>query len=293
MRKSAGFDQWTLKAAACFATAFFLAVCPASGRPVVLELFIANSGCSNCRFSIEAVQQLREEFSKDELHVLVHPILASDALTESERRVRFLNANARPTAAQLPLAVFDGFQRIPGASGGIFHSYSEVIRARQAQANEGALEAWMDVSGGGVIASATYVGSVTPTPGSFQLHLAITQERSSDQMPIVRYFETLTPEHHQQVERNLSFVFDEPSLDVYLILQDEILQDEKSKKILVSIRATPQASISVDLNNDGRLDARDAFFFALLWAKRDPKADINVDGLINGLDILNLIGPRP
>ena len=278
----------TLKAAACIAAAFFLTVGPAGGRPVVLELFIANSGCSNCRFSIEAVQQLRQEFSKDELHVLAHPILAPDALTESERRVRFPNANARPTAAQLPLAVYDGLERTLGAKSGIFSTYRDNILARQLQANEGALEAWMDVSAGQVITSATYVGSVTPTPSRFELHLAITQERPSDQMPIVRYFETLTPEHHQQIERTLSFDFDEPALDVYLILQDR-----ESKEILASLRAAPQADISVDLNNDGRLDARDAFFFALLWAKRDPKADINVDGLINALDILQLIGPRP
>ena len=279
---------WILKAAACFAAAFFLAAQPGYSRPVVIELFIANSGCSNCRYAIDAVNQLRTEFSKDELHVLAHPILAADSLRESEQRVRFLNAGVRPTASQLPLAVFDGFQRTPGASVGIYPSYSKTIHARQSQPNEGALEAWMDVSGESVITSATYVGSVTPTPDDYELHFAITQQRDSDDLPIVRYFETLTPEYHQQIDRALEFDFSEPGLDVYLILQDK-----ETRVILVSLRATPQADISVDLNDDGRLDARDAFFFALLWAKRDTRADINVDGDINALDIIGFLGPRP
>ncbi|MBZ0258411.1 hypothetical protein K8I31_20255, partial [bacterium] len=101
MRKLDGSMNWIFKAAACFATAFFLVALPGYSRPVVIELFIANSGCSNCRYAIDAVNQLRAEFSKDELHVLVHPILAADSLKESERRVRFLNANVRPTASQL------------------------------------------------------------------------------------------------------------------------------------------------------------------------------------------------
>ncbi|MBZ0258750.1 hypothetical protein K8I31_21980, partial [bacterium] len=170
----------------------------------------------------------------------------------------------------------------------IYNAYRNNIINRQSKPNEGALEAWMDVSGESVITSATYVGSVTPTPDDYELHFAITQQRDSDDLPIVRYFETLTPEYHQQIDRALAFDFSEPGLDVYLILQDK-----ESREILVSLRATPQADISVDLNGDGRLDARDAFFFALLWAKRDSRADINVDGVFNALDIIGFLGPRP
>ncbi len=280
--------MFILKAAACLAAAFLLPPSPAQARPVVLELFIADSGCTNCRFAIEAVQILRETYSKDQLHILVHPIRGAGSLTESERRVRFLNANLRPTAAELPLAVYDGFERTLGAQQGIFSAYSNNIADRSVQDNKGSLDAWMDVSAGRVITSATYVGSVTPTPNRFQLHLAVTEERPGDQMPIVRIFETLAPQHHQQLERDLPFDFGEPSLNVYLIVQDE-----ETKEILVSLRAAPQAAISVDLNNDGRLDANDAFFFALLWAQRDAKADINIDGVINALDVIHLIGPRP
>lgn len=57
-----------------------------------------------------------------------------------------------------------------------------------------------------------------------------------------------------------------------------------------SVVPTGVGGRSFDLNGDGKVDASDLDVFKTLWVKKDPRTDINGDGVINSIDYSEMAG---
>ncbi len=122
-------------------------------RPVALELFTTgSSSCTNCQYSENAILQLRQAYSNDDLHIIVYHINDDlETFTGVLRRIQY-DVNEK----HLPVVFFNGTARIEGANKTIFHAYQKKIDDILQYPSRADIQSWMELSSGTLVTEATF-----------------------------------------------------------------------------------------------------------------------------------------
>lgn len=267
------------------AYALLLAAATTFARPVLLEFF--TSSASNDADSAEqAIAQLRQEFSSDELHLLVYQLNGKDPDYTFENAVRALQYGVKTSV--LPVAVFNGASRIEGFLSNLYPSYrSQILEKMQGDA-QGEIRGVAQMSADSIVASVSYQTSLDASSGELDLYFAVTENRSSNQPGVLlafQYVDALSESSGQAVvQLDRFFTVKETQSDVVWWIEDPV-----SREIVHSSRAVNIAPLQWDANGDGEWSGLDLFWLPFLWGAQSNAADLNRDGNVNPIDLLRMI----
>lgn len=260
---------------------------PVLSRPVLLELF-TSSNSSNCRSAEQAAAKLRQEFSPEELHLLIYQMNNKDPDWTDEGGIRALQCGVK--TARLPVAIFNGASRIEGSIPDLYPTYREQIVQKKLGETLGEIQCWIQLSAGSFVAAAAIELPITTPAHELDLYFAITENRSPEQPGVLLAFNyvdaisELTGQFTIQLDR--SFTINEVKTEAVWWIEDTI-----SKEIVASSRAVNASPIQRDFNGDGEWDGLDIFWLPFLWGPNSNIADINKDGQVNQSDLLLFLKP--